>query len=238
MRTRRTSRRTARKTERLDDFSDKFEKIIEANERQTDAPAVVITCSALLKEINMISKANGWEHLQPQCITAELHNYPEQIVGAVKQLIDIAKGKGQQIFVAYGDCGTGGQLDAMLEAEGVERVPGSHCYEFFTSNEIFEQFQENEIGTFYLTDFLTRHFDRLIIRGMGLENRPELMPMYFGHYKKLLYIAQTKDPQLEEMAQQAAEKLGLEYEYFYGGTGVLGDALLSFNQRIAVELKD
>ncbi|WP_261841974.1 DUF1638 domain-containing protein [Aliamphritea ceti] len=238
MRTRRTSRRAARNVERLDDFSGKLEKIIETNAKLPDAPAVVITCSALLKEITMVSKANGWEHLQPQCITAELHNYPEQITGAVKSLIDIAKAKNQQIFVAYGDCGTGGQLDAMLEAEEVERVPGSHCYEFFSGGEIFEQFQENELGTFYLTDFLTRHFDRLIIRGMGLENKPELMPVYFGHYKKLLYIAQTKDSQLEEMAQQAAEKLGLEYEYFYGGTGVLGDALLSFNQRIAVELKD
>ena len=238
MRTRRTSRRAVRKVERRDDFSEKFEKIIETSAKQPDAPAVVITCSALLKEITMISKANGWEHLQPQCITAELHNYPEQITGAVKELIDIAKSKGQEVFVAYGDCGTGGQLDAMLKAEEVERVPGSHCYEFFSGGEVFEQFNETELGTFYLTDFLTRHFDRLVIRGMGLDEKPELMPMYFGHYKKLLYIAQTKDPRLEEMARQAAGKLGLEYEYYFSGTGVLGDALLSFNQRIAVELKD
>ncbi len=238
MRTRRTSRRPARRANRVDDFTSSFEKVIETSANQPDAPAVVITCSALLREITMISKANGWEHLQPQCITAELHNYPEQITGAVKHLIDIAKSKDQEIFVAYGDCGTGGQLDAMLEAEGVERVPGSHCYEFFSGGEIFEQFNEAELGTFYLTDFLTRHFDRLVIRGMGLEDKPELMPMYFGHYKKLLYIAQTNDPKLQEMARQAADKLGLEYEYYYGGTGVLGDALLSFNQRIAVELKD
>ena len=97
------------------------------------APAVVITCSALMREITAITRANGWAHLQVECISAELHSRPEKITAAVKRLIDVAKGRGQMVFVAYGDCGTGGQLDALLHAEGVERIPGAHCYQFFSS---------------------------------------------------------------------------------------------------------
>ncbi|MCV6611252.1 MAG: DUF1638 domain-containing protein [Amphritea sp.] len=208
------------------------------NETVADASAVVITCSALYRDITNLCRANGWSHLDVQCITAELHNRPEKITGAVKELIDAAKQKQQDVFVAYGDCGTGGQLDTLLEAEGVDRIPGAHCYEFFSGADRFAEFSEAEIGTFYLTDFLVRHFDRLVIRGLGIDKRPELESMYFGHYRKLLYIAQSHDPDLVERAKAAAERLGVEYEYFYGGSGELGTALEDFNRRIAVELKD
>lgn len=204
---------------------------------QVDAPAVVITCSALLREITAISRINGWTHIQTQSITAELHNRPEKIPAAVKQEIDSAREKGQQIFVAYGDCGTGGLLDAMLEQEGIERIPGAHCYEFFSGHDNFNRFHEAEPGTFYLTDFLVRHFDRLVIRGLGLDTKPELEPLYFGHYRKLLYIAQSDDEGLKQQAQAAADRLGLEYEYYAGGSGDLGASLESFNRRIAVQLK-
>lgn len=204
----------------------------------SDASAVVITCSALYRDITNICRANGWSHLDVQCITAELHNRPEKITGAVKALIDTARQKQQDVFVAYGDCGTGGQLDTLLQAEGVDRIPGAHCYEFFSGADRFAEFSEAEIGTFYLTDFLVRHFDRLVIRGLGIDRHPELEPMYFGHYKKLLYIAQSHDPDLVERAKAAAERLGVEYEYYYGGSGELGTALENFNRRIAVELKD
>lgn len=204
----------------------------------SDASAVVITCSALYRDIMNVCRANGWSHLDVQCITAELHNRPQKITGAVKELIDAAKQKQQDVFVAYGDCGTGGLLDTMLEAEGVERIPGAHCYEFFSGADRFAAFSDAEIGTFYLTDFLVRHFDRLVIRGLGIDKHPELEPMYFGHYRKLLYIAQSQDPDLVERAKAAAERLGVEYEYFYGGSGELGTALEDFNRRIAVELRD
>jgi hypothetical protein len=202
--------------------------------RAVQASSVVITCSALLREIRAISQANGWSHIEAQCITSELHNHPEKIPGAVKALIDVAKEKGQQIFVAYGDCGTGGRLDALLEAEGVARVPGAHCYEFFSGGEGFARFHDAEPGTFYLTDFLVRHFDRLVIRGLGLDRKPELQPLYFGNYTRLLYIAQTQDPDLRARAQAAADRLGLTYQYHYGGSGELGAALADFNSRIAV----
>ena len=213
------------------------QSIREFSDQRTDASAVVITCSALLREITAISRANGWTHLQTQSISAELHNFPEKIPAAVKQHIDAAKAKGQQVFVAYGDCGTGGLLDAMLEEEGIERIPGAHCYEFFSGGERFNQFHEDEIGTFYLTDFLVRHFDRLVIRGLGLDKKPELEPMYFGHYRKLLYISQSDDEGLKRQAQAAADRLNLTFEHYAGGSGDLGAALESFNRRIAVELK-
>ncbi|MEH6824803.1 MAG: DUF1638 domain-containing protein [Motiliproteus sp.] len=200
------------------------------------ASAVVITCSALLREILAICRANGWSHIQPLCLSSELHNRPEKIPGAVKELIDAAKQKDQQIFVAYGDCGTGGLLDRMLEEEGVERIPGAHCYEFFSGGERFASFHESEPGTFYLTDFLVRHFDRLVIRGLGLDKKPELEPLYFGNYRKLLYMAQGDDPQLKTQAKAAAQRLGLEFVYHHVGHGDMESALERFNQRIEVAL--
>jgi len=202
----------------------------------SEAKAVIICCSALLREILQVNKINGWDHFDVQCISAELHNYPDKICDAIKALIDLAKTKQQQIFVAYADCGTGGLLDAMLLEEGVERIPGAHCYEFYAGNELFNTFQEAELGTFYLTDFLVRHFDRLVIRGLGLDKKPELEPLYFGHYRKLLYIAQAADEKLQIQAQQAAKRLGLEYQYHFSGSGDLGRSLQKFNAQIAVTL--
>ena len=203
--------------------------------RPVKAAAVVITCSALMRELNAVFRANDWSHMQVECLSAELHSRPEKIPGAVKKAIDKAKERGQQIFVAYGDCGTGGRLDALLEEEGVERIPGAHCYEFFAGKEQFERFQEAEIGTFYLTDFLVRHFDRLVIRGLGLDKKPELKPLYFGHYRKLLYLAQTVDSDLKNQASMAAQRLDLEFEYHYCGSGDLSSALVEFNHRVMLK---
>ncbi len=194
------------------------------------APAVVITCAALMRELRTIFRANAWSHIEVICLSADLHSRPEKIPEAVKEAIEKSKARGQRIFVAYGDCGTGGRLDALLEAEGVARIPGNHCYEFFAGKRRFEQFQESEIGTFYLTDFLVRHFDRLVIRGLGLDKKPELEPLYFGHYRKLVYLAQTADSLLKERAQAAAHRLGLVYEYHYCGNGEMSRALVEFSR--------
>jgi len=194
--------------------------------------AVVIACSALMRELTAMIRANGWRHVEVRCLSAELHSRPEQITAAVQQAIHQAKQRGLQILVAYGDCGTGGRLDALLEAERVERIPGAHCYEFFAGSAQFTRFTEAEIGTFYLTDFLVRHFDRLVIRGLGLDRRPELEPLYFGNYRRLLYLAQTVDPQLQQRAARAAQRLGLAYHYHYCGSGGLGSALARFNRRL------
>lgn len=186
---------------------------------------LIIACGALAREIVALRDLNHWPHLAVQCLPANLHNRPEKIPDAVREKIRANRGRFAHIFVAYGDCGTGGLLDEVLTQEKVERIPGAHCYEFFTGSEAFEAMAEQEIGTFYLTDFLLRHFDRLIISGLGIDKHPQLMPIYFGNYKRLVYLAQMPDADAEERGRQAAQRLGLQYEYRVTGYGGLADSL-------------
>lgn len=189
---------------------------------------LLIACGALAREIVEIIRANGWDHVFIQCLPAELHNRPERIPDAVRSKIRDARGNFERIFVAYADCGTGGLLDAVLEEEGVERLPGAHCYEFFAGSEAFSALHEAEPGTFYLTDFLTRHFDRLVIEALGLDRHPELASQYFGNYRRLVYLAQSKDSKLEARAREAAERLGLKFEARATGYGGLEQSLVDF----------
>jgi len=175
--------------------------------------SLIVACGALAHELMAVVKRSGWAHLEIQCLPAHLHNTPDRITDAVREKINAARGRYEHIYVAYADCGTGGRLDAMLAEEGVERIGGSHCYEFFAGSRIFEQLNEAEPGTFYLTDYLVRHFDRLIIRDLGLEKHPELLSMYFGNYKRVVYLAQRPDEALLEKARAAAERLGLDFTY-------------------------
>jgi hypothetical protein len=186
---------------------------------------LVIACGALAHEITALRRANGWDKLDVRCLPAELHNRPERIPAAVRALIQASRCHYRSIFVAYGDCGTGGMLDAVLREEGIERIPGAHCYEFFATSPVFAQLSEAEVGTFYLTDFLLRHFDRLVIAGLGLDRHPELFPTYFGNYRKLVYLAQVKNPQSVERARAIAARMGLEFELRETGYGTLATAL-------------
>ena len=195
-------------------------------------PALVIACGALAKEITSLINVNQWSQLRVQCVPAKIHNTPEQIPDAVRTLIHKARPKYSQIFIAFADCGTGGLLDTVIKEERVERLPGAHCYEFFAGSEVFKEISENEPGTFYLTDFLARHFDRIIIEELGIAKHPELRDMYFGNYKKLIYLAQTDNPELEQMAQDAAVKLNLQYEYRRTNYGELESGLKQFNESV------
>ena len=178
---------------------------------------LIIACGALAKEIVEIRKLNGWEHIEVQCLPAELHNRPEKIPGAVKAEIEKYQSEFDHIFVGYADCGTGGMLDKVLAEYDVERLPGAHCYEFFSGSKAFADLADEEPGTFYLTDFLTRHFDRLVKTGLGLDRHPELMSTYFGNYRRLVFLAQSESPKLEAMAKLHAEYLGLEYVHKHTG---------------------
>ena len=182
---------------------------------------LVITCAAVAREVNEIKKMNQWSQMDLQSITVDLHATPEKIPQAVADKIDKARDIYDHIFVAYGDCGTSGELDRILEERNVTRLPGAHCYDFLAGETAFEEMQEQEPGTFYLTDFLAQHFDRLVIRTLGIDRHPELLSMYFGNYKRLVYLAQTDSPNLTEMAQKAAEQLGLKFERIFTGTGVM-----------------
>jgi hypothetical protein len=187
--------------------------------------SLIIACGALAHEIVALRKLNGWPHLVVQCLPADLHNHPEKIPEAVRAKIHAARGRFSAIFVAYADCGTGGQLDAVLAQEKVERIAGAHCYEFFAGSAQFEALAEAEIGSFYLTDFLLKHFDRLILQALGIQQHPELLNVYFGNYKKLIYLAQVATPEKIAAAQLAAKHLGLEFDYLLTGYGGLASSL-------------
>ncbi len=179
------------------------------------ARVLVIACGAIARELVRIKTLNSWDHIEFQCLPADLHNAPEDIPAAVKAKIESQASHYEKIFVAYADCGTAGKLDKVLNEYGIERIPGAHCYEFYAGSETFSQLAETEPGTFYLTDFLARHFERLVIKGLKLDQRPQLIPFVFGNYKRVLYLAQTESEELQELAAKHASFLGLEYEYIF-----------------------
>jgi hypothetical protein len=189
------------------------------------ASVLLIACGALAKELVEIKRLNAWAHIKIQCLPAELHNRPEKIPGAVKAEIERYQSEFDNIFVAYADCGTGGMLDKVLAEYAIERLPGAHCYEFFAGSSVFGQLADEEPGSFYLTDFLTRHFDRLVKVGLGLDLHPELMSAYFGNYRRLVFLAQSESPKLEAMAKAHADYLGLEYVHHYTGLDLVQNNL-------------
>ncbi|MEO3430610.1 DUF1638 domain-containing protein [Pelagibius sp. CAU 1746] len=183
---------------------------------------LLIACGALAREIVTLIRVNAWRHLTVSCLPASWHNTPGKIPEGVRRRIRDARGRYDHILVLYGDCGTGGKLDEVLAEEGVERIQGPHCYSFYAGNETFDAMHEEEPAAFYLTDYLVRHFERLIIQGLGIDRHPELLELYFGNYKKLVYLAQTEDAGLVAQAKAAAERLGLDYDYRFTGYGGLG----------------
>ena len=191
----------------------------------TPSGTLIIACGALAHEIAALRRASGWTAIDVVCLPPELHNRPERIAPAVRDKIRAHRGRYRSLFVAYGDCGTGGRLDAVLQEEGVERLPGAHCYEFFAGARAFAELSDAEPGTFYLTDFLTRHFERLVVRGLGIDRHPELAQEYFRNYRKVVYLAQIRSAPLLEQARRIAADLGLEFEHRHTGYGELGTHL-------------
>ena len=151
---------------------------------------VVIACGALARELIAVLRASGWQRTDVECLPAHWHNTPERIVPAVEERIVRARARGARVLVAYGDCGTGGRLDAMLARHGVSRLPGAHCYAFFAGVELFDALADAEPGTFYLTDYLAANFERLVLDELGIRRHPELRDAYFGNYSRVLYLAQ------------------------------------------------
>lgn len=188
---------------------------------------LIIACGALAREIAALRRANGWSAFEVRCLPAELHNRPERIAPAVREAIKENRANYARIFVAYADCGTGGALDAVLKEEGIERLPGAHCYEFFATGPVFAQLAEAEPGTFYLTDFLLRHFERLVVVALGLDRHPELVGEYFRNYRKLIYLSQAPRPEAIEAARRIAERFGFAFEHRFTGYGELGTRLAS-----------
>lgn len=188
---------------------------------EESARILVIACGALAREIVALKKAGGWVHVDVQCLPPELHNRPERIPAAVQAAIVAARELYPRIFVAYADCGTGGRLDKVLAEQQVERLPGAHCYEFFATAPRFAALADAAPGTFYLTDFLVRHFERLFVEGLGLDRHPELAADYLRHYTRMVYLVQARDPELMHQARAIAGRYGLEYEELHTGYGEL-----------------
>ncbi|MBA4350456.1 MAG: hypothetical protein C0427_04310 [Rhodobacter sp.] len=186
---------------------------------------LLIACGALAHEILALKKTNGWDHLDLQCLPANLHLWPDRIPTAVEASVAQHRAAYDRLFVVYADCGTGGLLQEKCKELGVEMVEGPHCYSFFEGNAAFAEKAETEFTAFYLTDFLVRQFDAFVWRPMGLDRHPELRDMYFGNYTKLVYQAQLDDPALDAKARDCAARLGLAYERRFTGYGDLAPAL-------------
>jgi len=183
-----------------------------------DLPNIlVIACGALSQELSYLKKINSWQNITIQCLSAELHNTPKLIPIKVKEKLDLMADDFDKVYLAYADCGTGGLLDSLLKDYNIERLPGAHCYEFFAGKNPFLSLTEEELGTFYLTDFLVKHFNRLVVEGLGMDRYPQLKNEYFKNYKKLTYLAQTDSKELKNKAKQYADFLNLEYNFYYTG---------------------
>ncbi len=193
-----------------------------------EARILVLACGAIAREVLAVIDLNGWGHVDVRCLPAKLHSRPERIPAAVDAKLTELAGRYDRVFVAYADCGTGGALEPVLRRHGVERLPGAHCYGFLAGNDAWDAMHEDEPATFYLTDFLARHFDALVVRGLGLDRHPQLKPMMFGNYRRLVYLAQTDDADLDRRAEEAAAYLGLAYERRRTGYGDLRSSLETF----------
>ena len=193
------------------------------------ATVLVITCGALAREILALIDLNGWSSARVACLPAALHNRPERIPERLRALIRVGKAKYRRIVVAYADCGSGGRIARVAAEEGALFLGGPHCYALYAGAERFATLAAAELGTFYLTDYLARHFDTLVIRGLGLDRHPQLYAPLFGRYRRLLYLAQTDDPALDSAARRAAIRLRLRFERLDVGYGdlapLLADAL-------------
>ena len=190
---------------------------------------LIIACGALARELSEVVSINNLEHIEVECLPASYHNSPEKIPAALEERILKHSTDYDQIFVGYADCGTGGKVDKVCEKFGLKRLSGSHCYEFFAGRDNFADIQEDNIGSFYLTDFLVKHFERLVIKALWIDTHPELLNEYFGNYTQVVYLAQTDDPELEKLARKAAKKLGLELVVRRTGYGDLEPEIISLS---------
>ncbi len=187
---------------------------------------LVIACGMIAREVLAVKEQLALDHLDLTCLPAGHHFEPQKIPADMERAIVKARAEGyDRIFAGFADCGTGGMLDKVLEKHGVERIAGPHCFAFYQGLSAFEAKGDDDMTSFYMTDFLCRHFETFFIRPLGLDRHPELVADYFGHYEKLVYLAQTDEPELDRIAENAAKMLALTYEKRKTGYGDLASAL-------------
>ena len=186
---------------------------------------LIIGCGAIAYEIKQIIELNNWENVTLKCLNANLHNHPKKIPEKIQKIIESNQRNYSKIFLAYADCGTGGMIDKIVKNYGIQRLKGAHCYEFFSGSNLFRDINSKEIGTFYLTDFLVKHFDRLVIDGLGISKHPHLKKEYFKNYKRVVYLAQNPTTALKSKAKRCADILNLEFSIQYTGLDELSNQL-------------
>lgn len=189
---------------------------------------LVLACGALARELRDIVGLHELQNVSIECLPAELHNTPARIPGALLDRLGRVSDDYDRILIGYADCGTAGAIDTICGDEGIERIPGAHCYEFFTGGDRFGAMHDADPTVFYLTDFLVKHFDRIVMRGLGITDHPELRDAYFGNYTKVIHLAQTDDPDLDQRAREAAATLGLTHERLATGYGDLAETVVAF----------
>lgn len=188
---------------------------------------LVLACGALAKEILFLQEQTQ-ANFDLQCLPAGYHNFPDKIVPGLEKELASTYDIYDEILIGYGDCGTGGGLDRFLvNYPKARRLPGAHCYAFFSGLDNFDKMMEEELGSFFLTDYLVRHFETLIVKGFGIDRYPDLKDMYFEHYKRLIYLVQDPKQNLSGQAKAAAKFLDLTYEERPVGYGLLKGAVQS-----------
>lgn len=193
---------------------------------------LVIACGMLAREILDIKDRNRLNHVDLTCLPAQYHFEPQKIPDAMRAAIRDAKAQGyRSILAGYGDCGTGGLLDVVLSEEGAGRIAGPHCFAFYQGMISFARHEADDMTSFYFTDFLVRNFRTFFVEPLGLDRHPELMTDYFGHYERVIYLAQTDDPELDRQAREAARWLGLAYERRLTGYGDLETKIAAASAR-------
>ena len=185
----------------------------------------LIICGALAREVMEIVRRHGWD-VDVVGVSALDHLFPERIAPDVEGKILAVREQYERVVVVYGDCGSKGALDATLARHGVERVAGPHCYEMY-GGPLFEELLAEEPGTFFLTDFLVRSFNGAVVKGLGLDRFPKLKDAYFRNYTRVVYMAQTRDPALEDKARKIGGYLGFPLEIRYTGLGLLEERLVA-----------
>ena len=180
----------------------------------------VIACGALGGHVRQIVGRRGWP-VEVHTLPALLHNRPERIAPAAERLARELSGRGLRVVLGYADCGSYGALDELCSRLGLRRLPGLHCYDVLAGPDRVRALLEREPGTYLLTDFLVRSFRRLVLAELGLDRHPELWPDYFGHYLRLVWLAQARDAALEAEAAAVAAMFGLPLTVLDVGTGGL-----------------
>jgi hypothetical protein len=188
------------------------------------AATALVICGALGREVKEIVRRRQWD-VDIYGLSAYLHLYPSRIVDELHEKLRELRPRYEKLVVVYGDCGTTGKLEPILEEFGASRLRGPHCYEVFAGGERFAEIAEQTPATFFLTDWLVRNFDRAVIKGLGLDRYPELKAMLFGNYEAVLFLRQVPNPRLAEKANDIARYLGLPIAIEDVGLGELEDRL-------------